>query len=225
MTDLAISSDVSIPTRVFGGVVIVIGALSNSSAAYFDNEEETSRYSAVPSKFQEVFIPASDHLEGFSSVQSSPFPETSKSSALIATDDEGTSVNLTPASLHTLESQRPIDPVLLEIRGFGDLVDGWDGEGSLSPDRDAVKDALSVASMWPGTLPLPIADVDVSGSVVLDVIDKNGFSIGGFEFSGTDHSAVISVVSGSKVLVSSELNASNPSEIRKFFNSFYEVLA
>lgn len=106
--------------------------------------------------------------------------------------------------------------LLGEIRKLSRLKDGWDGPDSKGTSSDALEDALMVINIWPtepAMLPLPEVDVDVEGHVVLDIYDKSGFAIAGFDFPGVNHKAFFSVVDRAKVLLSGEIDTSSSTEI------------
>ncbi len=106
--------------------------------------------------------------------------------------------------------------LLGEIRGLGRLKDGWDGPDSKGTSSNALDNALMVVNNWPSKptlLPLPEVDVDVDGHVVLDIYDRDGFALAGFDFPGAGNKAFFSVVNRSKVLLSGEIDTTSSTQI------------
>lgn len=213
------------PIGVFAGVAFAIGALSSGTAAagsdIYENEThdmvpvvrapldvkpiEVETGSVVLSDFDHVV----DHFYKLSSISSKA--EDVKSPGRI--------------EFFAMASTRPIDQVLSNLRDLTSLNNGWDGPDSVAPKASAIDDAITVAHLWPADIPIPIDDVDVLGNVILDILDEDGFTVGGFEFSGEEHSAIVSVVKGSEILLSKSIRAVVPSDIQDVFNEFRRVLA
>lgn len=73
-----------------------------------------------------------------------------------------------------------------EIAEYRDLREGWDGEGALAPNSDAICDAARFvyeAGKTPGLVPRLEASLNADGTVALDV---DGDPVGTLVFKGDD---------------------------------------
>jgi hypothetical protein len=73
-----------------------------------------------------------------------------------------------------------------EISGYRCLREGWDGEGALAPNSDAICDAARFvyeAGKMPGLIPRMEASLNADGTVALDI---DGDPTGTLVFKGDD---------------------------------------
>lgn len=113
------------------------------------------------------------------------------------------------------EANAKIDEILVSVRYFAHLPNGWDGIGSLGAKLGVVDDAITVLQSWPLAAlalcsPEPVLGCD--GNIVLELFNADGLSTGGIEFIG-EHLAVFSVVRGTQVLETGRFDSQIPSQI------------
>lgn len=108
--------------------------------------------------------------------------------------------------------------LLAELVGIAKLEDDWDGLGSAIPEKSAIADAKVVAQIWSASLPKPIVDVTEDGTLVFDLFDGKGMSIGSLEFLGNE---VVSfaLVKGNAVVVPSTRTTISRSDLSLVFKA------
>lgn len=64
--------------------------------------------------------------------------------------------------------------VAITLAGYENLEDGWDGEGSVKPESESIKQAITFVSSIPSAIPLPKAMLSSDGQIGLywDTEDK-----------------------------------------------------
>lgn len=190
-----------------------LGSSLHSSSKVFDSPEEDLQKEA-----REREQAASSGLETFfycsSDIANPSGIEIYKTPTLVESEK--------PEKVQKSLEQRPKNALLVEIRGFSKLQDGWDGPDSKAPKADSIEDAYVIANAWPKDLPLPVPDVDFDGNVCLDLIGEDGFAIAGFDFSGEENRAAYSIINGEEVCDSGVVDTTSTTEYLNVFKKIAE---
>lgn len=137
-----------------------------------------------------------------------------------------TSANVPPID-EVAEVSAPIrselDEVQSIVRDFERLADGWDEPRSLAPSLDIVQDALIILQNWQISDFIPEPEVSVDGKIVLEIYDKDGFTLGGVELVGA-HRAVYSVNWRTEVLGKGSFDTTSQTQIIDALSSFKDLL-
>lgn len=105
------------------------------------------------------------------------------------------------------------------IRGFHDIVDGWDGEGSRAPKVEIISDALTLLQNWPESIGAPEPVLEFDGNIALELYTDDGFTSGGVELVGNNE-AIYTVVAGQELIKSGVLNTKLQKQIIKTMEDF-----
>lgn len=99
----------------------------------------------------------------------------------------------TPASVFQIDAPTfaaspyvsPQEALKLEVVGYGEYQDGWNGLGSIGPSRSAISAALGVLDLLPGRLPLPRPMLSSDGELGLYWDLLNGYAEICFDADGS----------------------------------------
>ena len=110
-----------------------------------------------------------------------------------------------------------------QIRSFLTLKDGWDGDGSLAPKEEVVKDAIRFLENWSNTSIIPAPELMFYGIVTFQFYCAKGRSLGAIEFNES-HRGVYSVLNKNMEFESGYFDASSINEIESAINKILLVL-
>ena len=125
---------------------------------------------------------------------------------------------------HELNSyQESLKAVCEEICSFNLFSDGWDGDGSLSPTKESISDAILFVNNWTNASIIPEPEMVFEGSVALQFYDKYGDSKGGIEFR-KGHLAVFAIFNKDNRYEKGRFNSGSISDIKGAVKQIEEVL-
>lgn len=105
------------------------------------------------------------------------------------------------------------------VRNFSNLTDGWDGPGTVAPDREIIEDALTVLQHWSMSDPIPEPEAGPDGTIGLEFYDEHGFTRGGIELIG-DHCALFTIIDCATIITKGRFHTKNSSEMSKHLELF-----